>query len=63
MTIILKSQTKEIEKGTLRIQKSLDKYSQRPYYIGSFQPKNLGISRVIIKRFSRINFKELESRI
>lgn len=63
MTIYLKTQTKEIEKGTLRIQKILEKDSKVPYYIGTFQPKNLNISRVVIKRFSRINFKELESRI
>ena len=63
MTIIIKNQTKEIQKGTLRIQKVLEKDSKVPYYIGSFQPKNFRISRVVIKRFSRINFKELESRI
>ena len=63
MDLIVKTQTKEIEKGTLRISKELEKYSQRPYYIGTFQPKNLGISRVVIKRFSKITFKELESRI
>jgi hypothetical protein len=63
MTTYLKTQTKEIQKGTLRIQKVLEKDSKVPYYIGSFQPKNFGISRVVIKRFSRINFKELESRI
>ena len=63
MTLVIKTQTKEIEKGTLRIEKRLDMGSQRPYYIGTFQLKNLGIARVVIKRFSRISFKELESRI
>ena len=63
MILVIKTQTKEIEKGTLRIEKVLEKYSQVPYYIGTFQPKNLEISRVVIKRFSKITFKELESRI
>lgn len=63
MTLVIKKQTKEIEKGTLRIEKRLDMGSQRPYYIGTFQSKNLGIARVVIKRFSKITFKELESRI
>ena len=63
MTLYLKTQTKEIEKGTLRIQKVLEIDSKVPYYIGSFQRKNFSISQVVIKRYSRINFKELESRI
>ena len=63
MTLVIKTQTKEIEKGTLRISKILEKDSQRFIYIGTFQPKNLGISRLVVKRFSRLNFKELESRI
>ena len=63
MTIIIAAQTKEIKKGTLRIQKVLEKGSQKPYYIGTFKAKNLGIARVVIKRFSNITFKELESRI
>lgn len=63
MTITLKKQTKEIEKGTLVIAKELEKYSQRPYYIGYLKSKNLAYAQVIIKRFSRISFKELESRI
>lgn len=63
MTIIIAAQTKEIEKGTLRIEKSLEKGSQRPYYIGTFQRKNFGFAQVVIKRFSKITFKELESRI
>lgn len=63
MTLVIKTQTKEIEKGTLRISKEIEKYSQRPYYIGTFKPKNFDLGRVVIKRFSRISFKELESRI
>lgn len=63
MTTIIKTQTKEIEKGTLRIEKVLEKDSKIPYYIGTFKSKNLGFTQVIIKRFSRISFKELESRI
>ena len=63
MTLVIKTQTKEIEKGALRIQKCLDKYSQVPYYIGTFQPKNLGIARVIIKRYSKFSMSYLESRI
>ena len=63
MTTYLKTQTKEIEKGTLRIQKVLEIDSKVPYYIGSLQRKNFNISQVVIKRYSRINFKELESRI
>ena len=63
MTIIIKSQTKEIEKGTLRIEKTLEKDSKVPYYVGTFIPKNFGFAQVIIKRFSRISFKDLESRI
>ena len=63
MTLYLRTQTKEIEKGTLRISKILEKDSKVPYYIGSFQPKNFRITRLVTKRFSRLNFKELESRI
>lgn len=63
MTTIIKTQTKEIEKGTLRIEKVLEKDSKIPYYTGTFKSKNLGFTQVIIKRFSRISFKELESRI
>ena len=63
MTLVIKTQSKEIEKGTLRISKEIEKGSQRPYYIGTFQRKNFGISQVVIKRFSKITFKELESRI
>lgn len=63
MTIIIAAQTKEIEKGTLRIEKVLEKGSQVPYYIGTFKSKNFDFAQVIIKRFSRISFKELEARI
>ena len=63
MTLVIKTQTKEIEKDTLRISKILEKDSQRFIYIGTFQPKNLGIARLVVKRFSRLSFKELESRI
>lgn len=63
MTLVIKTQTKEIEKGTLRIEKCLDKYSQVPYYIGTFQRKNFGISQVIIKRYSKFSMSYLESRI
>ena len=63
MTLVIKSQTKEIENGTLRIEKLLEKGSQVPYYIGTFQPKNLGIARVIIKRYSKFSMSYLESRI
>lgn len=63
MTTILKTQTKEIEKGTLRIEKRLEMGSQVPYYIGTFQPKNLGIAQVIIKRYSKFSMSYLEDRI
>ena len=63
MTVVIKSQTKEIEKGTLRIEKLLESDSKVPYYEGIFIPKNFGFPEVVIKRFSRISFKELESRI
>lgn len=63
MTIVIKSQSKEIEKGTLRIEKLLESDSKVPYYEGIFIPKNFDFAQVIIKRFSRISFKELESRI
>lgn len=63
MTIVIKSQTKEIENGTLRIEKLLEKDSQKPYYEGIFISKDFGFAQVIIKRFSKITFKELESRI
>ena len=63
MTIILKSQTKEIEKGTLRIEKVLEKDSKVPYYIGTFQSKNFGFAQVIIKRYSKFSMNYLESRI
>ena len=63
MTIVIKSQTKEIEKGTLIIYKCLDKYSNVPYYEGIFQPKNSPLAQVIIKRFSRFSMSYLEDRI
>ena len=63
MTIVLKTQTKEIEKGTLRIEKCLEKYSQKPYYIGLYIPKNSYFAQVIIKRFSKFSMSYLENRI
>ena len=63
MTIIIAAQTKEIEKGTLRIEKVLEKYSQVPYYIGTFVPKNSCFGQVIIKRFSKFSMSYLKSRI
>ena len=63
MTTIIKTQTKEIEKGTLRIEKVLEKDSKIPYYIGTFKSKNLGFTQVIIKRFSKFSMSYLESRI
>lgn len=63
MTIVLKSQSKEIENGTLRIEKLLEKGSQVPYYIGTFQRKNFEIAQVIIKRYSKFSMSYLESRI
>ena len=63
MTIILKTQTKEIEAGTLRIEKVLEKDSKVPYYIGTFQRKNYAFAQVILKRFSRFSMSYLEDRI
>ena len=63
MTNIIKTQTKEIEKGTLRIEKVLEKDSKVPYYIGTFKPKNFEFTQVIIKRFSKFSMNYLESRI
>lgn len=63
MDIILKTQTKEIEKGTLKIEKVLEKYSQKPYYIGLYISKNSCFAQVIIKRFSKFSMSYLEDRI
>ena len=63
MTIVLKTQSKEIEKGTLRIEKVLEKDSKVPYYLGTFIPKNSCFAQVIIKRFSKFSMSYLESRI
>ena len=63
MTSILKTQTKEIEKGTLRIEKVLEKDSKVPYYIGTFKPKNFEFTQVVIKRFSKFSMSYLESKI
>lgn len=63
MTIVIKSQTKEIEKGTLRIEKILEKDSKVPYYEGIFIPKNSSFAQVIIKRFSKFSMSYLEDRI
>jgi len=59
MTICLKTQIKEIEEGTLRIQKVLEKDSKVPYYIGTYKAKNWATSMVITKRFSKVSFSEL----
>lgn len=63
MTIVIKSQTKEIENGTLVIEKILEKDSKVPYYVGTFIPKNSVFSRVILKRFSKFSMSYLEDRI
>lgn len=63
MTIILKTQTKEIKNGTLRIEKVLEKDSKVPYYVGTFQRKNYEFAQVILKRFSRFSMSYLEKRI
>lgn len=62
MTTVIKTQTKEIEKGTLRIEKVLEKDSKIPYYIGAFKSKNLGFTQIIIKRFSKFSMSYLESK-
>ena len=63
MTVVIKSQIKEIENGTLVIEKILEKDSKIPYYVGSFIPKNSVFSQVIIKRFSKFSMSYLEDRI
>ena len=63
MTIVLKTQIKEIEKGTLVIEKILEKDSKVPYYLGTFKAKNFDFTQVIIKRFSKFSMSYLESRI
>lgn len=63
MTQIIKTQTKETEKGTLRIQKILENDSKIPYYIGTFKAKNSDYTQVIIKRFSKFSMSYLEDRI
>ena len=63
MTLVIKTQTKEIEKGTLRIEKVLEKDSKVPYYIGTFKAKNSSFAQVIIKRFSKFSMSYLEGRI
>ena len=63
MTIVIKSQTKQIEKGTLVIEKILEKDSKVPYYVGYFIPKNYDFAQVIIKRFSKFSMSYLEDRI
>ena len=63
MTLVIKTQTKEIEKGTLRIEKVLEKDSKVPYYMGIFIPKNSNFAQVIIKRFSKFSMSYLEDRI
>lgn len=63
MTIVLKTQTKEIEKGTLTIEKVLEKDSKVPYYVGTLKTKNSIFSQVILKRYSRFSMSYLEDRI
>ena len=63
MTSVIKTQTKEIEKGTLRIEKLLESNSKVPYYEGIFIPKNSDFAQVIIKRFSKFSMSYLEDRI
>ena len=63
MTIVIKTQTKEIKKGTLRIEKVLEKDSKVPYYVGTFKAKNFDFTQVIIKRYSRFSMNYLESRL
>ena len=63
MTVVLKTQTKEIENGTLVIEKILEKDSKVPYYIGTFKPKNFEFTQVVIKRFSKFSMSYLEDRI
>ena len=63
MTQVIKTQTKEIEKGTLRIQKILENDSKIPCYIGTFKAKNSDFTQVIIKRFSKFSMSYLEDRI
>ena len=63
MTSIIKTQVKETEKGTLKIQKILEKDSKVPYYLGTFIPKNSVFSQVILKRYSRFSMSYLEDRI
>ena len=63
MTQVIKTQTKETEIGTLRIQKILENDSKIPYYIGTFKAKNSDYTQVIIKRFSKFSMKYLKYRI
>ena len=63
MTLYLRTQTKEIEKGTLRISKILEKDSKVPYYVGTFKAKNSVFAQVILKRYSRFSMNYLEERL
>ena len=63
MAQVVRTQTKETEIGTLRIQEILENDSKIPYYIGTFKAKNLDFTQVIIKRFSKFSMNYLESRI
>lgn len=60
---IVKTQTKEVQSGTLVIEKVLEKGSKVPYYIGAFKAKNSKVAQIVIKRFSRFSMSYLESRI
>ena len=63
MAQVVRTQTKETEIGTLRIQKILEKDSKIPYYIGTFKAKNSDYTQVIIKRFSKFSMNYLKYRI
>lgn len=63
MAQVVRTQTKEIKIGTLRIQKILENDSKIPYYIGTFKAKNSNCTQVIIKRLGKFSMKYLEYRI
>ena len=63
MTIIIKTQTKEIENGTLRIQKVLEKDSKVPYYLATFKKENWETPIMITKRYSKISWSELVKKL
>ena len=63
MAQVVRTQTKEIKIGTLRIQKILENDSKIPYYIGTFKAKNSNCTQVIVKRLGKFSMKYLEYRI